>query len=94
MEVKNAEVTNIDLDQSSFNVLLTFAHDYQAMLFCRVEGENVKAYNVGIMGGTCPCCLKPTCASLFAKRHELLDQAKQFTEFPKELGTARVLVNS
>ncbi|WHY66763.1 hypothetical protein [Neobacillus sp. SuZ13] len=94
MKLKHAKVQNLDLEKSTFNVLLTFADNNQAMLFCREEGENINAYNIGIMKGTCPCCLKPNCPSLFAKRHELLNEAKKLTDFPAEISTARVLINS
>ncbi len=94
MEVTKAEVKNVNLEDSTFNILLTFTRGYHAMLNCRVEGNRVKAYNVGIMDGTCPCCLKPTCASLFSKRSELLIEAQKFTELPKELVAEKVLINS
>ena len=93
MELTNAKVHNIDLENSAFNLLLTFSNHHQAVLYCRVEDEKVKAYNIGIMD-TCPCCMKPNCASLFAKRHELLKEAQNFTEFPQELIPAGVLVNN
>ena len=63
------------------------------MLNCRAEDNSVKAYNISIMGGTCPCCYKPNCASFFAKRHEYLIEAQKFTEFPSELVTPRELLN-
>ena len=84
MQLTKAEVKNINVDDSTFNILLTFANERQALLYCRVEGD-VKAYNIAVMDGFCPCCLKPTCASLFAKRQELLKEAQIFTKLPQEL---------
>jgi hypothetical protein len=84
LQLTNAEVKNVNVDDSTFNILLTFSNERQALLYCRVEGE-VKAYNIAVMDGSCPCCLKPTCASIFAKRHELLKEARAITEFPSEL---------
>ncbi|WP_042454494.1 hypothetical protein [Neobacillus dielmonensis] len=85
MQITNAEVINTQPQNSTFNVLLSFKNDRKAMLNCRVEGGKVAAYNISVVGGTCPCCLKPNCSSLYAKRHELLVQAQQFTNFPMEL---------
>lgn len=85
MKLTNAAVQNINEKNSTFNMLLTFSNDTQAMLFCRVEDGNVKAYNIAVMGGSCPCCLKPNCASLFAKRHDLLNEARKLTDLPSEL---------
>jgi hypothetical protein len=85
----NAEIKNINLDNSTFDVVLSFQFAHKTLLhariFCRVNRNMVDAYNVGIMAGTCPCCLKPTCYSFYAKRHELLKNAQRFIEFPKEL---------
>ncbi|WP_251551543.1 hypothetical protein [Neobacillus muris] len=90
MQLTNAEIFNTQPENSTFNVLLTFTNNGKAMLNCRVEGEKVTAYNIGTMGGTCPCCLKPTCSSLYAKRNELLIQAQAFIDIPtKELQTVR-----
>ncbi|WP_462413065.1 hypothetical protein [Neobacillus sp. Marseille-QA0830] len=94
MQLTNAEVFNTQPSNSTFNVLLTFKNDRTAMLNCRVEGDKVTAYNIGTMGGTCPCCFKPTCSSLYAKRHELLLQAQSSIEVPEELLSAKELVNS
>jgi hypothetical protein len=89
MKLINAEIKDIYLENSTFNVLLSFPFKHRellhALIYCRVEGNIVKAYDIGIMGGTCPCCLKPTCSSFFAKRQELLEEAQKFVEFPKEL---------
>ncbi|MCQ6279661.1 hypothetical protein [Bacillus sp. EB600] len=92
MKLINAEVKDVNPKNSTFNILLTFSNDVQALLNCRAEGE-VKAYNLSIMGGTCPCCYKPNCASFFAKRHEYLIEAQKFTDFPSELVAPRELVN-
>jgi hypothetical protein len=87
LQLTNAEVKNVNVDSSTFNILLTFSNERRALLYCRVEG-NVKAYNIAVMDGSCPCCLKPTCASIFAKRHELLQEAQRYTKLPSELVTA------
>jgi hypothetical protein len=81
LQLTNAEVRNVSADNSTFNILLSFSNERQALLYCRVEGT-VKAYNIAVMDGSCPCCLKPTCSSIFAKRHELLQEAQRFTELP------------
>lgn len=93
LKLTNAEVIDINTKNSTFNILLTFSNHVQAKLNCRVE-DSVKAYNLSIMGGTCPCCYKPNCASFLAKRHELLIEAQKFTDFPNELVPARDLVNN
>jgi hypothetical protein len=94
-EKKKAEVKIVNLNNSTFNVLLTFSNERQVLLYCcREENEKIIAYNIDVMAGTCPCCLKPTCSSLFAKRQELLNVAQTLTDFPKELVTVRELINS
>lgn len=86
MKLINAEVKDINPENSTFNVLLSFPFGYKqiinTLIFCRLEGNTVKAYNVGIMGGKCPCCFKPTCTNIFAKRHELLVESQNFIELP------------
>lgn len=91
MQLANAKVQNVDIENSTFNILLTFSDTHKAMLYCRVEDNHVKAYNIGIMD-TCPCCFKPNCPSLFAKRQELLIEAQELTELPSELVSDSVLV--
>jgi hypothetical protein len=81
LQLTNAEIKNVNTDSSTFNILLSFSNERRALLYCRVEGT-VKAYNIAVMDGSCPCCLKPTCASMFAKRNELLQEAQKFTELP------------
>ncbi len=81
MKLTNAVVKDVNVESSTFNVLLTFSSNRHALLNCRNDGR-LKAYNISVMGGECPCCLKPNCPSLFAKRHELLQEAQYLTEFP------------
>lgn len=81
MKVTNAVVQDVNVESSTFNVLLTFNNDRKALLNCSNAGQ-YKAYNISVIGGECPCCLKPNCPSLFAKRHELIQEAQNITEFP------------
>lgn len=87
MKLINAKIKDINFEDSSFNVLLSFKFKHKeplnALLFCRVEGESVEAYNIGF--NICPCCLKPYCYSFYTKRHELLNEALRFIEIPQEL---------
>jgi hypothetical protein len=89
MKLIDAQVKNINPENSTFNVLLSFPFKHKeflhALIYCRVKGNSVKAYDIGIMGGTCPCCLKPTCSSFFARKQELLIEAQRFIEYPQEL---------
>jgi hypothetical protein len=92
LELLNAEIIELNEENSTCNILLTFPYNpvaiqnrRRAILFCRIETGEVTAYNIGIMDGTCPCCLKPTCSSFFAKRHELLKEAQEFIDFSSKL---------
>ncbi len=89
MKLTNTVVQDVNVENSTFNVLLTFANKLHALLNCSNAGR-YKAYNISVMGGQCPCCLKPNCPSLFAKRHELLQEAQNIIEFPP----ARTLVHN
>lgn len=78
MKLINAVAQNVNPDHSTFNVLLTFSNKCQVLLFCRTEWGQTKAYNVTILRGKCPCCFKPKCPSIFARRNELLQKASVF----------------
>lgn len=88
IKIAKAEVQDVNEKNLTFNVLLTFNNGRQAKLYCREEfGGEVKAYNLDVMGGKCPCCSKPACNSLYVKRDELFLEAQAFAKFPSGMGT-------